>query len=231
MSRVAAIALACLLAAGCATTHKVTTRSEEVAADVGTRTREVATNVGTKTREVATVATHPELNATAIDHPEKEGVPGVVQAPFEDANLIRIQIPPVLLEAQKAPYARPDPASCSQIADDVRDLDDALGDDFDSDQPEDVNVDAKHGRQAGELMVSAMRDTTEDLIPFRSWVRRLSGAQAHANIVRTAVYAGRVRRAYLKGLGEAIGCRFPAAPKGASPLPVVKADPPRRRHR
>ena len=212
MRSLATIAVLSLLAAACATTHRMASTTETVAAQ----------------------ATHPGLNATAIDHPEKEGVPGVVQAPFEDANLIRIQIPPVLLQAQQAPYARPDPATCNQIAADVRDLDDALGDDFDADQAVDSNRDEKHGRQAGEVMVSAMRDTTEDLIPFRSWVRRLTGAQTHANVVRTAVYAGRVRRAYLKGLGEAIGCRFPAAPKGASPLPVRPEAPPppprRRRH-
>ena len=124
MRTAAPIALLCLLTTACATTHRVASRTEVV----------------------ATQATHPELNATAIDHPEKEGVPGVVQAPFEDANLIRIQIPPVLLMAQQAPYARPSPASCSEIAGDVRELDDALGDDFDADQPEDANKDEKHGR-------------------------------------------------------------------------------------
>ncbi len=202
MRALAPIALLCLLTCACATEHKMAAATEDAAQK----------------------ATHPQANATAIDHPEKEGVPGVVEAPFEDVNLIRTQIPPVLLRAQTAPYARPAPASCAEIATEVRDLDDALGDDFDIDASEDATPDARKGRQAGEVMVSAMRDTTEDLIPFRSWVRRLSGAQAHANVVRIAVYSGRVRRSYLKGLGEALGCRYPAAPKGASRLPV-KPDP------
>jgi len=176
------------------------------------------------------MSTRPPLDARTIDHPEKEGVPGAVEAPFEDVNVIRSQIPPVLLRAEEAPYARPQPAGCANIANAVADLDDALGDDFDMQSPEDSSTGEKRGRQAGEVMVAALRDTTTDFIPFRSWVRRLSGAQRHANEVRLAVYAGRVRRAYLKGLGEALGCRYPAAPKGASPLPVrPPPSPPRRR--
>ncbi len=173
-----------------------------------------------KAEHAADEAVHPTVNPIGMDRPEKEGVSGAVQAPFEDVNVIRTKIPPVLLRAEDAPYARPEPPSCRQIAGEVRDLDDALGDDFDVNEPEDPNLKAKRGRQAGEAVVLAMRDTAEDFIPFRNWVRRLTGAQAHDNQVRAAVYAGRVRRSYLKGLGEAIGCRYPAAPKGASPLPV-----------
>jgi hypothetical protein len=182
---------------------------------------ESAHNTADKVGETAHAATHPQVNPIGMDKPEKEGVAGAVQAPFEDVNVIRRQIPPVLLRAEDAPYARPSPSSCRTIADDVADLDDVLGDDLDTNEPEDVNLKEKRGRQAGEAMVLAMRDTAEDFIPFRNWVRRLSGAQAHDNQIRAAVYAGRERRSYLKGLGEALGCRYPAAPKGASPLPVV----------
>lgn len=171
------------------------------------------------------MTTHPKLNAASLDHPEKEGVPGAVEAPLEDVNVIRTQIPPILLRAEEAPYARPDPPSCANISSNVSALEDALGDDFDVREPDDASLNEKRGRQAGETMVAVLRDTTTDFIPLRSWVRRLSGAQRHANEVRAAVYAGRVRRAYLKGLGEALGCRYPAAPKGASPLPVRTSAP------
>jgi len=167
------------------------------------------------------------LNPQTMDHPEKEGVVGAAEAPFEDVNVIRTQIPPVLLRAEDAPYARPDPPSCGQIARDVEDLDDALGDDYDAPPPPTEGRAERNGRVAGEAAVTVMRDTELDFIPFRSWVRRLSGAQRHANEVRAAVYAGRVRRAYLKGLGEALRCTFPAAPYGASPLPVAPDPAPR----
>jgi hypothetical protein len=172
------------------------------------------------------LSTRPALNAEAIDHPEKKGLlNGAVEAPLEDANLIRTQIPPVLLDSEEAPYAPPQPASCSHIAEDVAGLDEALGDDFDIHESEDPNT--HKGRVAGETMVAIARDAEEDFIPFIGWVRRLSGAQKHANAVRTAVYAGRVRRSYLKGLGQALGCTYPAAPKGSQPLHQTPAAPPK----
>ena len=195
----------------------------EAASDAAHKTAAVAGSAAHKTAEAAHDVTHPVADPVGMDKPEKEGVKGAVEAPLEDVNLIRRQIPPVLLHAEAAPYARPSPASCREITSEVAELDDALGDDFDAYVVDNASPDAKHGREAGEAVVLAMRDTAEDFIPFRSWVRRLSGAQAHDNQVRAAVYAGRVRRSYLKGLGEAIGCRYPAAPKGASPLPVVTA--------
>jgi hypothetical protein len=162
------------------------------------------------------VSTHPQLDAQAIDHPEKGGVPAAVESPFQDANLVKTQIPPVLTDAERVPYAPPDPVTCAQITEDVATLDDALGDDFDVHPAEDPQH--RKGRVAGETVVGFAMDAENDFIPFRGWVRRLTGAQAHANEVRAAVYAGRVRRSYLKGLGQALGCRWPAAPKGSTPL-------------
>jgi hypothetical protein len=49
-------------------------------------------------------------------------------------------------------------------------------------------------------------------VPFRGWVRKLSGAERYSKEVAAAIAAGTVRRAYLKGLGEAKGCAAPAAP-------------------
>ncbi len=205
--------LVCLIGLGlaaCSTAHRAAQRAHS-AAD--------------KAAESAREATHPAVNPVGMDKPEKEGVQGAVEAPLEDVNVVRRQIPPILLQAEDAPYARPSPASCRQVANEVQGLDDALGDDLDVNEPEDSSPDAKHERQAGEAVVLAMRDTAEDFIPFRNWVRRLSGAQAHDNQIRAAVYAGRERRSYLKGLGEALGCRYPAAPKGASPMPASASRP------
>ena len=52
-----------------------------------------------------------------------------------------------------------------------------------------------------EAMLDAIRDAATDFIPYRSWVRRLTGAQARSRTVQDAVEAGRLRRAFLKGLG------------------------------
>jgi hypothetical protein len=63
-----------------------------------------------------------------------------------------------------------------------------------------------------ETALGAAADFASDAIPFRGWVRKLSGAEKHERLVRDAITAGAVRRAYLKGLGEAKGCMPPATP-------------------
>ncbi len=69
------------------------------------------------------------------------------------------------------------------------------------------------GSAAGDAMVGAVRSTTEGVIPFRGWVRKLTGAERYAHEVAAAIAAGTIRRAYLKGLGQSSGCQAPAAPK------------------
>jgi hypothetical protein len=48
------------------------------------------------------------------------------------------------------------------------------------------------------------------LIPFRGVIREISGANAHDRALREAVIAGVARRSFLKGIGQARGCRYPA---------------------
>ena len=50
------------------------------------------------------------------------------------------------------------------------------------------------------------------LLPFAGFVSTLSGAGKHDQLVSEVIIAGSVRRAYLKGLGEAYRCPFPAYP-------------------
>ena len=68
------------------------------------------------------------------------------------------------------------------------------------------------GHAAGEAAVGALRSTTESVIPFRGWVRKLTGAERYSREVAAAIAAGSVRRSYLKGVGQARGCAAPAAP-------------------
>jgi hypothetical protein len=67
-----------------------------------------------------------------------------------------------------------------------------------------------------------MASAAQDLIPMRGWVRKLSGAEKHDKLVQSAMASGAIRRAYLKGLGEARGCDPPATPqhlaKPAAPI-------------
>jgi hypothetical protein len=57
-----------------------------------------------------------------------------------------------------------------------------------------------------------LRGAAESVIPFRGWIRKLDGAERHSKEVAAAIAAGSVRRAFLKGVGQTLGCAAPAAP-------------------
>ncbi|WP_029914791.1 hypothetical protein [Caulobacter sp. UNC358MFTsu5.1] len=168
----------------------------------------------------------------------KDGITGAAQAPLRDMNIVRTKIPPVLLEAMADPYARPPgkKISCDTLIMMVAPLDLALGEDVDRRPPEDdEDLLDRSKRMAGSAAFGAMASAAQDLIPMRGWVRKLSGAEKHDKLVQHAVASGAIRRAYLKGLGEARGCNPPATPqhlaKPAAPIvekrfPWEKDQPP-----
>ena len=134
--------------------------------------------------------------------------------PLSDLNLIRAEIPPVLITAQKGPYAVPLKASCEVIAANVQALDEALGPDLDAPLlTSDAGLAERGAEVVGNAAVGALRSAAEGVIPFRGWVRKLTGAERYAREVAAAIAAGTVRRAFLKGLGQAQGCAVPAAPR------------------
>ena len=143
-------------------------------------------------------------------------------APLNDLNLIRAEIPPALVAAAKAPYAPPADGSCASLSASIQALDAVLGADLDSPESDDDPSLIERGSDAaGDAVIGAVRNTTEGVIPFRGWVRKLTGAERYSRKVSAAIAAGAVRRAYLKGLGQAAGCDAPAAPrKPASAAPT-----------
>jgi hypothetical protein len=48
---------------------------------------------------------------------------------------------------------------------------------------------------------------------MRSCIRKLSGAERRDRKVQEAIASGIARRSYLKGVGQARGCKPPAAPR------------------
>jgi hypothetical protein len=147
--------------------------------------------------------------------------------PLADLNIVRAEIPPTLVAALKGPYARPANASCDGIAAEIRALDAVLGADLDTPvTPINPNL-IPHsldslmqqgtelaGQAAMDAAMGAMRGATAGIVPYRSWVRKLSGAERYSKEVAAAIAAGGVRRSYLKGFGQAAGCPAPAAPRG-----------------
>lgn len=181
----------------------------------------------------------------------KEGISGAVSAPLRDVNIVRTKIPRVLLEAMDDPYQRPGRADCRTLVSLIEPLDVALGEDIDRNPPQENEDLMDRGRKAaGDAALGAIASTAQDIVPFRGWVRKLTGAERHDKLVQSAIASGAVRRAYLKGLGEARGCPPPATPlhkpiaappvadPGMPPLPdpygprrprfpIVKEEPPR----
>ncbi|HEY9219925.1 MAG TPA: hypothetical protein VIO94_17900 [Phenylobacterium sp.] len=147
-----------------------------------------------------------------------------ITAPLRDVNLIRSTVPVALSEALADPYHRPAVASCEGIIEEVTALNAALGDDMDADNVKKVGL----RDRAKEEALNAIAGAASDLIPFRGWVRKLTGAERHDKRVQNAISAGFVRRAYLKGLGEARGCNPPATPmhKPLTDTMVASADAP-----
>ena len=138
----------------------------------------------------------------------RESVQGAVVSPLRDVNVLRTKIPQVLLDAMADPYALPEPANCARITGMILPLNGALGADLDEPAQDEDDLMVR-GRG---VALGAVAGAASGLIPFRGWVRKLSGAERHDSLVAAAINAGAVRRAYLKGLGESRGCKPPARP-------------------
>lgn len=133
-----------------------------------------------------------------------------VTVPLNDLNLIETAIPEALRQAQKNPYAPPLDASCAALAKEISALDEELGADLDV--PIVKDNESLIARRVVTESVSAIRKTTEAVVPYRNWVRKLSGAERKSRAVASAIAAGGIRRAYLKGIGHSNKCQAPAAP-------------------
>lgn len=174
----------------------------------------------------ATKGEPPPQKIQTTSDANKDGLDGAAMAPLRDMNLLRTKIPPVLLEAMADPYARPPKkTNCDTLISMVAPLDLALGEDVDRVPPqENEDLMDRGKRMAGSAAFGAVASAAQDLIPMRGWVRKLSGAEKHDRLVQSAMASGAIRRAYLKGLGEARGCNPPATPQHlAKPAaPVVE---------
>lgn len=151
----------------------------------------------------------------------RSGITGAVIAPLRDVNVVRTKIPTPLLEALAEPYARPQDDGCAAIVAQIGALDEALGPDMDVQSPQKPRKERiKDAAESGAY--GLMAGAAEGVIPFRGWVRKLTGAERHDKLVGNAIGAGRVRRAYLKGLGESRGCNPPGTPAHLleTPAPV-----------
>ena len=141
------------------------------------------------------------------------GLGAAATAPLDDLNLRRAYIPTVLLQAEANPYDLRNLNQCATIGAEIARLNEALGADTDEPPAPDGSYLSERAADAAAMgALDAIRDAVTDFIPGRSWIRQLSGAEQHSRHVQSAIEAGRLRRAFLKGTGMQRNCAPPAAP-------------------
>lgn len=138
----------------------------------------------------------------------------VARTPLSDLNIDKREIPEVLLRAVADPYASEGLGNCNAIVVAIAEIDMVLGNDYDIAGSERTDR-LSEGKIAQGLVGS--------LIPFRGIVREVSGAAGGERKWRAAATAGMVRRGYLKGLGQARGCEYPARPREREMFEDAKA--------
>lgn len=137
--------------------------------------------------------------------------------PLRDTRIKDQKIPPILLLAASAPYSSVGTRSCGSIAAEVAKLDVALG--------PDVDAPARQRGEGAAVAAVAARTVVNSLIPGLGIVKVITGADKAQRRVEAAVYAGNVRRAYLKGVGLVRGCRAPGAPTSAAAAETPELPP------
>ncbi len=116
------------------------------------------------------------------------------------------EIPKKLKSIQKKPYSLRRLGSCSALQQEVRELNAVLGPDVN----EKVSKSKAKEREktAGRVAGSAVGS----IIPFGGLIGEVTGANAERRRYNRAIYAGTVRRGFLKGVGRERGCGAPARP-------------------
>lgn len=116
------------------------------------------------------------------------------------------EAPAKLVAIQSDPYSLAGLGKCSAIIREVTELNDVLGPDVNEtvDKDREKKREETAGRVAGSLAGS--------IIPFRGLIGEVTGANAERRRYALAVYAGTVRRGFLKGVGLQRGCKAPARP-------------------
>ena len=142
------------------------------------------------------------LLAVAACSSTTEQVGQAASTPLRDLNVVKTEIPPLLLQAQAAPYALPASRDCPALQAEWLRYTEVLGPDLDA-TPEQRKGWAERGQaEVGKALTRA----AEGAVPFRGWLRKLSGAERQERRVAAAVEAGEARRAYLRGWLAAQSC-------------------------
>jgi hypothetical protein len=175
-----------------------------------------------KTPDLPSVPAVVEVEPVNADSDVTDRVGQAAITPLSDLNVVQEKIPEVLRHAkQVGAYALPEPLECAVVQDEINRLTAALGPDLDDPNTKGKPSLLDRGTDAAENYgVGFVRRTMEGFVPFRSWLRKLTGAEKHSKEVAAAIMAGGVRRAYLKGMRRGMGCAVPEVK-----APLLKTSP------
>jgi hypothetical protein len=141
------------------------------------------------------------ISLTACTSNDQAQITDAAMVPFNDLNLVNAEIPPVLISALKHPYGLSPESGCEALSGEINELNSVLGADLDTpDKDTQPSLIERGVDRVKSSAVGSIRDTTENVIPFRDWVRKLSGAERYSKKVAAAIAAGSIRRAFLKGV-------------------------------
>ena len=142
-------------------------------------------------------------------------------APLRDVNIIRPDVPDVIQEIHYPYYTTMLGGGCPSILYEIGRLDQVLG--RESYQPgEDPTLTDRAADEVSNVAVDAVEDAV-NIIPFRSVVRRATGAQRAQRDAERAIRLGQMRRTFLRGYGAALGCRG-VLPDPPPPPPIEDAE-------
>lgn len=154
---------------------------------------------------LALMSVNPAFAADGIAATGEKHVKTVLDRPLGDLNVMRPAIAAALRNAARAPYAPLDPR-CDVLTGEIMHLDTALGPDFDT-----KAADAAAKGRTLPTVAELEGEAAGSFIPYEGVLRFITGADKRDRKIAQIYLAGAVRRAYLKGFGEARGC-YTAAP-------------------
>lgn len=168
--------------------------------------------------------TYAAASATGVEL--YHGAGAAFRAPLHDLNMMQDQIPPVLLRAENKPYDLAGVNSCGDVLDRVSELDLALGPDVDTPKQRKRTRVSRGADFAASTALDAAGSAAEHFIPMRGTLKQLTGATRYEKHAQHAVLAGQTRRSFLKAVGMAHGCSWPAAPLDFKPPQVADISAP-----
>ena len=138
--------------------------------------------------------------APNVEQPMVNHMEHAVTQPAKDLNLKQDEIPPRLLEIQKAPYDLTGIRGCRAITTEIASLRPMLGPDVN----ESPKLSRAEKRERGVSRVAG--GMLGSFVPFRGVLREVTGANAAEQRYLKAMSAGFARRSFLKGIAVGQGC-------------------------